>query len=114
MTANYIARVVESLYDKINIDEMLSEFEGIEKYTYDRLSDEWVNKQIKHKEYYRWLKACGLLETYCTMNMGKFKETELVYKWAKDCCIRQNNLLNEFRAYSWGSYTFDEWYKKRN
>jgi hypothetical protein len=113
MTANYIARVVESLYEKVDLDEITTKWKDIKRIDYGRVPDEWVNRKIESKSYYRWLKACGILETYCTMNMGKFKETELVYKWAKDGCIRQNNLLNEFRAYSWGVYTFDEWYKKR-
>ena len=41
MTANLIAKVVESQYQKISIDALLSEFNGIERYKYGRLSDEW-------------------------------------------------------------------------
>jgi hypothetical protein len=112
MTAHYIARVVQSLYEKINIDEMLAEFEGVNKYEKSGyLTDEWRNKQIKNKAYIRWAMACGLLERYCQMNMGKFKETELVYRWAKDCCIKQNNLINRWKMIG-GYSTFADWLNK--
>ncbi len=114
MTAHYIARVVESLYNKINLDDIFFQWKDIKRVEgCGRFTDEWVNRPIESKAFDRWIKACGILETYCRKNMGKFKETELVYKWAKDYCIYQNKLLNEYRAYSWGASTFDEWYKKR-
>jgi len=96
MTADFIAKVVQSQYDKISVDEMLSEFEGIEKYQYGRLSDEWVNKQIENEQYHRWIHSCYLLEEYISSH-GDFKETELVYKWAKQLCERRNKMLNKRR-----------------
>jgi len=111
MTANYIAKVVQSQFDKINIDEINSEFAGIEKYKYGRISDEWINKRIENKQYYRWLKSCNLLEDYIKQNFEKFEQTELVYYWAKDLCDRKNKILNEWRAY--GAFTtFKEFIKK--
>jgi hypothetical protein len=43
--------------------------------------------------------------------MGKFKETELVYHWAKDYCIRQNNLINRWKMLG-GYSTFADWLNK--
>ena len=99
MTAHFIARVVQSLYDKIDIDAMLKEFDGIEKYQHERVSDEWTNRQITNKAYIRWVMACGTLEAFCRKNIGKFKETELVYRWAKQQCDQQNILLNRQRLF---------------
>ena len=108
MTAHYIAKVVESQYQKISIDEMLSEFDGIEKYKYGRVSDEWVNKKIDNDQYHRWLQACYLLEEYITRNFDTFVATELVEKWAKQFVATRNKLLIEHRANSWGQ-SFRDW-----
>ena len=97
MTAHYIAKIVQNQYEKINIDEMLSEFQGIEKYKYGRLSDEWVNTRIENKQYHRWIHACYLLESYLKRNFLSFAETELVYHWAKDICEQRNRVLNQNR-----------------
>lgn len=97
MTAHYISKVVQSQYDKISIDEILSEFNGIKKYEYGRFSDEWVNKRIENKQYHRWLDACYLLETYLKRHFESFVETELVYYWAKNICEDRNKMLNKKR-----------------
>jgi hypothetical protein len=97
MTANLIAKVVQSQYEKLNVDELLSEFKGIEKYKYGRLSDEWVNKHIDNEQYHRWIDACYLLETYLKRHFQTFVETELVYTWAKDICEQRNKYLNKRR-----------------
>lgn len=116
MTAHYIARVVQSLYDKINIDEMNAEFNGIrQRNDCGRLSDEWVNKHITNKVFFRWLLACSLLEEHLYKNFTTFEETELVYRWAKKICDNRNNLRNLYRAYGnpwYKQITFAEWLKK--
>lgn len=108
MTANLIAKVVESQYQKVSIDEMSSGFNRIKRYKYGRLSDEWVNKQIENKQYDRWLYSCYLLEEYIRFHFADFEQTELVYRWAKDLCERKNMLLNNWRGNSYGM-TFKEW-----
>ena len=113
MTADYIARVVESLYHKVDIDKMSEGFDKLKQYdSPGRQSDEWVNRQITEKSYIRWCQAIGFLETYCRMNFTTFKETELVYKWAKRVCEDRSKLYNEWRAFG-GYRTFDEWLNKR-
>jgi hypothetical protein len=97
MTAHYIAQIVQCEFDKVDLDEMSSGFDNIVKYQYGRVSDDWVNRRIESKQYYRWLRACSLLETYLRLNYTTFVETELVYYWAKDICNRRNNDLNNYR-----------------
>ena len=98
MTANLIAKVVQSQYEKLNVDELLSEFSGIEKYDEcGRLSDNWVNRKIENEQYYRWLDACYLLQNYLERNFETFVETELVYYWAKGICEQRNKYLNRIR-----------------
>lgn len=110
MTAHFIARVVENLYNKMDLDEMGKEFEGIEKYEFGRLRDEWVNKKIENRGYYRWVLACGKLEEYLRMNYATFEETELVYKWGKKVCEQRNRDLNEYRSrYRSKEETFEIW-----
>ena len=112
MTAHYIAKVVESLYDKLDINKMSEGFDKIEKYNCGRLSDEWVNREINEKSYIRWCYAIGTLETYCKQNLATFEETELVYKWAKDICEQRNKLYNQWRAFGW-YMTFEQWLNKK-
>lgn len=97
MTAHYIAKIVQREYEKLDIDEMLAEFKGIEKYKYGRISDEWVNKRIENKQYDRWVHACYLLESYLRIHFQTFVETELVYQWAKPICEERNKMLNKKR-----------------
>jgi hypothetical protein len=115
MTANYVARVVESLYNKVDIDKMSEGFDKIEKYSCGRLSDDWVNRQITEKSYLRWLKACYLLETYLQHNYSTFVETELVYKWGKRICEQRNKDLSMYRAFGnpFGKQDFNTWLKKK-
>jgi hypothetical protein len=112
MTANYIARVVESLYNKVDIDKMSEGFDKIEKYSCGRLSDEWVNRQITEKSYIRWCFALATLEDYLRKNYETFEETELVYKWGKKICEQRNKDLNLHRMCG-GYQTFSEWIKKK-
>lgn len=111
MTANLIAKVVESQYQKISIDALLSEFNGIEKYKYGRLSDEWVNKPIENEQYHRWADSCYVLEEYIRCHFADFEQTELVYRWAKDLCVRKNTLLNNWMGSGCGM-TFKDWLAK--
>jgi hypothetical protein len=97
MTAHFLAEIVQSQYHKLNIDEMLSEFKGIEKYQYGRISDEWINKRIENKQYYKWQHAGYLLEMHIRENWDTFEQTELVYTWAKDLCEKKNRELNKKR-----------------
>lgn len=112
MTAHYIARVVESLYNKVDIDKMSADFKDIKQYNeYGNVTHEWVNRCITEKSYIRWCQAVGFLETYCRMNFTTFKETELVYKWAKRVCDDRNKMYNEWRAFG-GYKTFEDWLYK--
>jgi len=97
MTAHYIAKVVQMQYEKLNIDEMLSELSAIEKYKHGRVSDEWVNRQIDNEQYHRWNHACYLLEQHILYNFCNFEQTDLVYQWAKKLCENKNKLLNLYR-----------------
>jgi hypothetical protein len=91
MTANYIARVVESLYNKLDINKMSAGWDKIKKYDdCGRVSDEWMNRSITDKTYIRWCMAINRLEEYCIKNYDTFEETELVYKWAKNVCEQRN------------------------
>ena len=113
MTANYIAKVVESLYNEVDIDKMSEGFDKLKQYdSPGRQSDEWVNRSITEKSYFRWVKSCFVLEDYCRNNFTSFEETELVYKWAKEVCDQRTNLYNQWRGYGTCS-TFDEWLNKR-
>ena len=113
MTADYIARVVESLYHKVDIDKMSEGFDKLKQYdSPGRQSDEWVNRRITEKSYIRWCMAIGVLETYCQHNFATFKETELVYKWAKRVCEQRNYEYNQWRAFG-GYKTFEQWLNKR-
>ena len=113
MTANYIAKVVENLYNKVDIDKMSAGFNDIKQFNdCGRTSDEWINRHITEKSYIRWCMAIGVLETYCQHNFATFKETELVYKWAKNVCNQRNDMYNQWRAFG-GYRTFDQWLDKR-
>ena len=113
MTAHYIAKVVESLYNKVNIDKMSAGFDKLKQYdSPGRMSDEWINRRITEKSYIRWCQAVGVLENYCRDNFTTFKETELVYKWAKNVCNQRNDMYNQWRAFG-GYSTFDQWLNKR-
>jgi hypothetical protein len=113
MTANLIAKVVDSLYNKINIDEMSNEFKGIKKYEdCGRKTDEWVNKRIENKDYYRWLLACSKLEEYLLINYANFEETELVYRWGKRICEARNNNKTIYRS-KYRSEPFEVWVNRR-
>lgn len=113
MTANYIAKVVESLYNKVDIDKMSEGFDKLKKYEdCGRVSDEWVNRRITEKSYTRWCQSVGFLENYCRNNFTTFEETELVYKWAKNVCKQRNELYNQWRAYG-GYSTFEQWLNKK-
>lgn len=111
MTANLIAKVVESQYQKVSVDELLSELNGIEKYKYGRLSDEWVNKHIDNEQYHRWIDSIYTLEKYIMCHFADFEQTDLVYRWAKDLCERKNMLLNRWRG-NYTGLTFKEWLVK--
>jgi len=117
MTANFVAQVVQNCFDKIDLDKINSEFKGLEKYQYGRISDKWINKRIDNKEYKRWLMACGVLNIYLKMNYGNFEQTELVYRWAKEICDLQINDKNLYRAFG-NAFdkcpSFDEWLYKRS
>lgn len=97
MTAHMIAKLVQIHYERLNIDEILSEFKGIEKYEYGRISDKWVNKEIENAQYYKWIRAWDLLKTYLRLNFSTFVESELVYRWAKDICEHRIQHLNKSR-----------------
>jgi hypothetical protein len=113
MTAHYIARVVESLYNKVDIDKMSAGFDKIKQFNdCGRTSDDWINRRITEKSYIRWCQAVGFLENYCRDNFTTFKETELVYKWAKRVCKDRNDMYNQWRAFG-GYRTFDEWLDRR-
>ena len=113
MTANYIANVVESLYNKVDIDKMSYGFDKLKQYDSPGYqSDEWVNRRITEKSYIRWCQAVAVLEDYCRKNFSNFEETELVYKWAKRICEDRNKMYNEWRAYG-GYSTFNEWLNRR-
>jgi hypothetical protein len=102
MTANYIARIVQSMYDKINLDDILEEFkaiEGMKKYDRYGMTPEYQSFRIKNKAYNRWLKSCSVLECYLRSNYETFVETELVYMWAKETCDKRTIFLNNERAY---------------
>lgn len=100
MTANFIAQLVENLYNKIDINELRKEFDGIEKYSSNgSITDEWVNKRIENKDYIKWVKSCSLLEIYLKYKFPDFEETELVRKWAKTICDERISHLNNSRLY---------------
>jgi hypothetical protein len=113
MTANHIAKVVESLYNKVDIDKMSAGFDKLKQYdSSGRQTDEWVNRCITEKSYIRWCMSINVLEDYCRKNYTTFKETELVYKWAKRICEQRNNDINQWR-WNGGYSTFDQWLNKR-
>ena len=113
MTANYIAKVVDSLYNKVDINKMSAGFDKLKQYNdCGRTSDEWINRSITEKSYIRWCQSITTLEDYCRKNLTTFKETELVYKWAKNVCEQRNNLYNQWRAFG-GYSTFAEWLNKK-
>ncbi len=109
MTAHFIAKVVQSQFDKVDFDSIASKWKGINKIDCGRMSDEWVNAKIEDDQYYRWIKACYLLEEYIKRNYESFDQTELVYLWAKNLCIMKNNDLNKWKQYG-GYKTFKEYY----
>ena len=113
MTANLVAQVVQNLYNKIDINKMSEGFDKIKQFdSQGRVSDEWVNREIKEKSYIRWCHAIALLESYCKMNLATFQETELVYKWARRVCDDRNAMYNQWRAYG-GYSTFNQWLNKK-
>lgn len=113
MTANHIAKVVDSLYNKVDIDKMSAGFDTIKQYNdCGRTSDDWINRRITEKSYLRWCQAKGFLENYCRDNFTTFKETELVYKWAKNVCNQRNKMYNQWREFG-GYSTFEQWLNKR-
>ena len=113
MTANYIARVVQNLYNKIDIDKMCAGFDQLKKYEDSgRISDEWTNRRITEKSYIRWCQAISFLENYCRMNYTTFEETELVYKWAKSVCEQRTRDLNQWRQFG-GHSTFEQYLKNK-
>lgn len=61
---------------------------------------------------YQWQMACGLLDRYLSFHYCEFKETELVYRWAKDTCDERNQELNKYRAYGYWQGSFFEYIKK--
>jgi hypothetical protein len=112
MTANYIAQVVENLYNKLDLDKMSAGWDKIKKYNdWGGMTDEWINTRITDKTYIRWCMAIGVLEDYCRKNYDTFEETELVYKWAKNVCDGRTEIYNKWRAYG-GYSTFKEYLKK--
>jgi hypothetical protein len=113
MTSNYVAKVVESLYNKLDIDKMSEGFDKIKKYNdCGRITDEWVNTKITDKSFVRWCKSIGVLETHLLMNYENFNETELVYKWGKRICEQRNWEYNQWRTFG-GYKTFGEWLKRK-
>jgi hypothetical protein len=113
MTANYIAQVVENLYNKIDIDKMSAGFDQLKKYdSTGRISDEWANRSITEKSYFRWCQAIAFLEDYCRMHYTTFEETELVYKWAKSVCKQRTRDFNQWRELG-GYSTFEQYLKTK-
>jgi hypothetical protein len=111
MTANHIAKVVESLYNKVDIDKMSAGFDKLKQYNdCGRTTDEWINRRIVEKSYVRWIQSMVVLEDYCRTNFTTFEQTELVYKWAKKICEHRNYKYNEWRA-NGGYTTFEKWIK---
>jgi hypothetical protein len=55
----------------------------------------------------------NLLESHIRRNFSNFKETELVYKWAKDLCDSRNNLYNDYRASGWYYGDFENFLKTK-
>jgi hypothetical protein len=111
MTSHYIARVVQSQFDKVDFDAIADKWKDIKREDYGRVSDEWVNRRIDNEQYYKWLRACNLLEEHIKRNFETFEQTELVYTWAKDLCIQKNNELNRWRQFGWFK-TFSEFRKR--
>ena len=112
MTAHLIARVVQSQFEKVDFDAIIDKWKHIKRIDGSgRFTDEWVNRQIDDKQYYKWMKSCSLLEEHIKRNFETFEQTELVYTWAKDLCIQKNNELNRWRQF--GTYqTFSEFRKR--
>jgi hypothetical protein len=112
MTAHLIAKVVQSQFEKINLDDIFSQWKDIKRIDgCGRFTDEWVNRTIDDKQYYKWMKACYLLEEHIKRNFETFEQTELVYTWAKNLCIEKNNELNRWRQFG-GYQTFSEFRKR--
>ena len=113
MTAHFVAKVVQSQFDKINLSEVNSEFDGLKKYDCGRLSDEWVNHRIQNKQFNRWMKSCGVFETYLRTNFSTFVVTDLVYEWGKDICDMRSKELNDYRTYGWVHGTFENYLNRK-
>ena len=113
MTAHFIAQVVESYYDKLDLDKMAEPLKGIKKYRdCGRVNDDWVNARIVDPTYLRWCRAISTLESYMQVHYTTFQETELVYKWAKDICESRNRAMNEWRMR--GAYkSFSDFLKRK-
>ena len=110
MTPHYIAQIVEREYNKLDINEMISEFDGIEKYKYGRISDEWQNKRIENQQFLRFIRAYYLLEDCIRLNYHDFVTTELVEKWCGNIIKSRNKMLNDYRAFGWmGNCDFKSW-----
>ena len=101
------------MYNKVDIDKMSEGFDQIQKYNdCGRMSDEWTNRRITEKSYFRWCQSINVLEKYCRMNYETFEETELVYKWAKNVCEQRNYEYNQWRTFG-GYSTFKDWLKNK-
>lgn len=112
MTANLIAQVVENYYNKLDLDQMKAPWQGIKQYEYGKVTDEWINRDLKDATYLRWCSAINTLETYCRQNFTTFQETDLVRKWAKPVCEARNHAKNQFRAYGWCSKSFSDFLRE--
>lgn len=66
----------------------------------------------KSSSIYQWQMAAGLLDRYLSFHYCTFKESDLVYRWAKDKCKERNRELIKYRAYGYWCGTFCEYIKK--
>lgn len=75
MTPDYVARLVERKFDKLDLKDK--------------------------KSIYQFNFACTLLEENIRINFYEFEETELVRKWAKDLCDHKVQFENWYRRDGW-------------
>ena len=63
----------------------------------------------------KFIYSSSLLEYYLrSVCFATFEETEDIYRFAKDICIRRNRLMNEWRSELMiSSITFKDWLIKR-
>lgn len=78
MTAHYIAKFAQKALDNMDISKTENN-PSLERFNY----------------------AVGLLEEYIKCNYLTFETTELVYRFAKNLCIRKNNFENWYRKTGW-------------